>query len=193
MAISAAVAPTLRFVRQFIRLPKNSGTVTIPRNIGISYATGEYIAHVDDDVFCLPNKFGALSKALNDNPNSVMAYGNRIVKNLNGTFSEGGSPHHVLNKQDLGIDGGQFIYRANVYDSILPNFSINACDWHTYSKFAHLGDFTYVNETVCIYNWHGGNISLIPKAKRPDPLTILPEFLGYFNKSFLKKVEQCLK
>lgn len=181
---------------KFIKLPKNSGTVTIPRNVGLSYATGEYIAHIDDDVITLPNKFVSLSKAMQDNREAVMAYGNRITVREGQSARESNSAQFALDKTEVGLDGGQFIYRASVYNHISPVFSVNACDWNTYKRFAHLGDFAYVNEAVCVYYWHGNNISLIPKEKRIDPLSVLGDYLPYFNpdnQSFLEKVTKCLK
>lgn len=172
-----------------IKLPKNSGTVCIPRNIGISWANGRILAPTDDDCLVNPCKFEELFKLLNTRDDNVMAYGERDTyhSDKHGDFHLVNKSHtaHYQNmphKKDVGIDNGQFIYRTDVYNTIDPSFSINACDWYTYSSFADLGNFAYTNQSVCSYLWHGGNISIRPAANRLNPLSILPDFLPYFKK-----------
>ena len=63
---------------KYIHLEESSNSVSIPRNIGISHSTGKYIAHVDDDVFCLPNKFDVLVNCLENDNKLSLAYGNRV-------------------------------------------------------------------------------------------------------------------
>lgn len=184
----------------FIRLNHNSKTVCIPRNIGISWASGRIIAPTDDDCLVTPNKFSSLFSKLNEDPANIMAYGNREVYHVdsNGDFhlSEIVRCPRYQNKQfqtALGIDNGQFIYRADVYKSINPVFSINACDWHTYSSFAHLGNFGYVDESVCQYLWHGKNTSLTGAPNRQKPFSIIQHYLKYFKEGpYLDKCRSIL-
>ena len=56
-----------------IKLDKNSNSVSIPRAIGISYAIGDYIAHIDDDVIIYSNKFGIYNVG-----SQVFSYSQRV-------------------------------------------------------------------------------------------------------------------
>lgn len=168
---------------KFIRLEKNSGTVCIPRNIGISHATGKYIAPVDDDCFCLRNKFIDLFE-LAESTNAILAYGER-EEHLNESgvlkYLKTSKTGHLQDGKQVGIDNGQFIYLKSAHDKIGYIYSINACDYHTYSEISKYGKFAYTTEAVCKYVWHGDNNSLIHKSKRQDPINILEEYKKYLN------------
>lgn len=171
---------------KYIQLEKNSGTVSIPRNIGISWADGEVLAPMDDDCWPTEHKFDALYDLLMESDDNVMAFGQREVfnKDLNGDYIYNctvSCEEYQKTKKAVGIDNGQFIYRRSVYDHIKPVFAINACDWETYKLFADLGNFAYLKKPVCQYVWHGGNISMLSKNKRVKPLSILGEYLEYFK------------
>lgn len=166
----------------------NSGTVCIPRNIGISHISGRTIAPVDDDVICAKTKFSKLYGPLWEKDDVLMAYGDRL--DFDGLSVKIKSASNQKPKS-VGLDNGQFIYKADVYRYIKPVFSINACDWYTYSSFADFGKFVYVNEIVCQYNWHGNNISLIPESQRTNPLIKLPNYLQYFKDGPFK--DECVR
>ena len=179
---------------KLIQLAKNSGTVSLPRNIGISHINGKIISPVDDDCFCRPEKFSLLMAALSADRSAVMAFGDRetAVKSLSGkleNFKRSDSSQFVVNKKEVGIDNGQFIYDAGVYEYIAPVISINACDWNLYKTFADCGNFAYVAEVVSTYVWHGQNSSLTPKSKRIDPTKLVGPYKDYFaTNQFSEKV-----
>jgi len=192
-AMNATVA--IQNSAKYIKLEENSGSVSIPRNIGISWASGEYIAPTDDD--CLPKskKFSSLLTLMTD-PSVILAFGNRdefVLQNSSFEFvrtvSCGG---YVNNPKEVGIDNGQFIYRTSVYNSIKPVIAINACDWELYSRISDLGKFAHTNQSVCKYLWHANNISRIPKPNRVDPIKILPKYLKYFKEGPYKDACQSL-
>jgi glycosyltransferase involved in cell wall biosynthesis len=146
---------------KIINLNENSGTVSIPRNIGISYCTGEYISHADDDVSPMKNKFSILTEILNKNQDAILAYGNRINRYL-GSNQE--TYHKLPNWNPLintGVDNGDFIYRSNVYDSIPLIWAYRGCDFELAKKIYNLGKFVHIDEFVSIYIWHGDNRSII--------------------------------
>lgn len=181
---------------KYIKLHKNSGTVSIPRNVGIANAIGEFIAPVDDDCFCEREKFEILSELMGDG--IVLAYGERLdCRIINGTVSNVGlSSTSYLRGQKtrLGVDNGQFIYKSDIYNISGPIFPINACDWETYKLLAQHGDFAYTSEVVCRYIWHENNSSRTPKEKRVNPIDVLGEFVEYFDgSSFEEKVLGLLK
>lgn len=170
---------------RLIQLHENTGTVSIPRNIGISHAVGRTIAPTDDD--CMPrNKKFDLFPLLWEKESTVLAYGDRDEYSLdiNGDFQFYRTvkcSQYVNDKKSVGIDNGQFIYKADNYINVPPIFPINACDWELYSRFAEYGDFAYLPLSVCRYYWHNTNISRIPKNMRVNPLKVLPKFMDYFK------------
>jgi glycosyltransferase involved in cell wall biosynthesis len=181
---------------KYIKLLTNSKSVSIPRAIGITYSKGEFIAHIDDDVFCLPAKFSLLTNALNINPNALLSYGYRInitpdqlrptdedmihceipsPESYKGVVS---TPNwDVLNLP--GVDGGQYIYRAGVYNYIPLIFSRAACDWATAKAIYRINSsFLFTEQPVCKYLWHKTNRSYQPNGS----LKIYPaNFKQYFN------------
>ena len=179
---------------KYIKLEENSGTVSIPRNIGISHISGKTIAPVDDDCFCTDYKFDTLFGALNDNHKTYtpLAFGNRreciyhkgLIEEIRTVQSKNQRP------EEVGLDNGQFIYSASIYEFIDPVFAINACDWELYKQIAKIGNFVFVDEIVCNYIWHGKNSSLISKPLRVNPESILCKFLKYFkDNEFTNKIK----
>lgn len=168
-----------------VDLAQNSGCCSIPRNIGISYSSGEFIAPCDDDVIIKPNKLSVLVKALNDNPKAVLSYGDRqdYFENKNEYISRQNrrwNPNYL----DNPVDNGQFIYRANVYKNMDFVYSWNADDFHLAKKLYQLGSFVYVPEIVSIYIWHKTNRSL----NKPSE-----DKIKELNKNISKRVEEFKK
>lgn len=178
---------------KLIELAENSGTVSIPRNIGISHISGLYISPMDDDCFATQYKLEYLYNAIirpRDNW-TPLVFGNRrelakadeedVFRQLKVVNSSAQDPRGV------GLDNGQFIYSAEIYNAIKPCFAINACDWELYRQIPPIGgNFAFVNEIVCNYVWHGNNISLTPKPFRKNPEDILQNFKQYFKEGPFK-------
>lgn len=147
---------------KIINLSKNSGTVCIPRNIGISHSTGEFISHADDDVVPAPDKFEILVDALNKkgNEDCVLVYGNRVNRYINKPDT-----YHVIPRWNpllsTGVDNGDFIYKSNVYDIIPYVWVYRACDYELAKKIYTLGRFLHIDKHVSTYIWHGNNRSII--------------------------------
>ncbi len=171
---------------KYIYLKNNTGSVSLPRNIGISHVAGRTIAPTDDDCYPQPSKFEMLYNGLWNNPNALLSYGGRLEYDVrpNGDvkFRTYANCEHIQNnKTSVGLDNGQFLYKADVYNYINPIISINACDYHLYSSFAQYGDFIFVDEPVCSYLWHGKNNSLTPKPHRVDPTHMIKGYLDCFR------------
>lgn len=163
---------------KYINLKENSKSVSIPRNIGISYARGEFIAPIDDDVKLLPNKLELLVSNIGT---SFLCYGNRTDINLiTGTIEPGKCFPEWNPLERSGVDNGQLIYRKSVYEKINYVISTHACDYHLskeiYKKF---GPFKYIEPVVCEYYWHDNNRSLSEERKKV-PL-LIQDFKKYFN------------
>jgi teichuronic acid biosynthesis glycosyltransferase TuaG len=101
---------------RLIGLSKNSGTVSIPRNIGISHINGRTIAPMDDDCLAKPNKLRVLFDEINKLKMMWVpfVFGNReecrIVNGLLQVIRTPDSGSHM--PKDVGLDNGQFVYRA---------------------------------------------------------------------------------
>lgn len=173
---------------KLINLPKNSGTVSIPRAIGIIASRGEFISPADDDVEIENDKFQVLVDAMEDDV--VLTYGDRrhYWSDSKQTFNwkpiknwEPDQPY------GWGVDNGQFIYRSDVYEKIPIRFPKRACDWELAKQIKPLGRFVYVPKFVSCYIHHTENRSLDENTKtRP----IHPEeYSNYFKEHPEFKVE----
>jgi len=59
-----------------------------------------------------------------------------------------------------GVDGGQFIYRREVYESFDLVFVRRGCDWELAKKIWEVKEgFAYVEGVISIYVWHTTNRS----------------------------------
>lgn len=165
---------------KFIRLKENSGSVSIPRAVGITHATGEYIAHIDDDIWMSPTKIETLVSSLESSP-AKLCYGNMsIFKQGVQTGQSRVSNWDPTLPQGWGVDGSQFIYRADVYERVPLIFCRRGCDWNTAKSIReHFDiDFVHVDEEVSRYFWHDSNRSLREETKT---LAIHPKkFEQYF-------------
>ena len=172
---------------KIIKLKKNSKSVSIPRAIGISYCSGEFICHVDDDVVIFPNKFKLLIQNIG---NSSLCYGNRIEiflpnskKNPSNTLAYS-NPIKLKNWNPLtqwGVDGSQFMSRSEVWKNRKFIFPKRACDWETAKEVClWKNEISYVDETLCGYIWHDTKMNF--DLKSTTEVIYPEEYLDYFNK-----------
>ena len=164
---------------KYLRLQKNSGCVSIPRNIGIAHTVSEFIAHVDDDVILLPEKFKNLLSAFR--PDIDLVYGAMYIEDLEGkreiSYVKKWNP---LSENGYGVDGSQFIYRRSVYSRIPLHFAKRGCDWEL-AKNIFNNNFLGVESPVSIYKWHGTNRSLDTSTKIKS---IFPSHFSIYFKSW---------
>ena len=163
---------------KLIELEQNSQSVSIPRNIGISYARGEFICPADDDVRFLPEKLELLVNNIED---GYLCYGNRSEIYLDNNQSI--QRQLIVNWNPLlgaGIDNGQYIYRKSVYERIPYVISTHACDYHLAKEiFKYWGRFKWIHNTVSEYIWHKNNRTY-SETRKHVPLDIAA-FKSYFN------------
>jgi glycosyltransferase involved in cell wall biosynthesis len=172
-----------------IKMDQNSGSVSIPRAVGLSYATGKYIAHTDDDVIIYKDKFDILIKNIKD---AWICYGSRVERYLPHT-PKNNTARVFLNfvntpnwdpRTTWGVDGGQFIYKSEVWKKNKFIFPKRGCDWETAKLvMTTCPMIRSVFPAVCEYIWHDKNRSLDESTKSKD---IYPEqFKKYFNPEFI--------
>lgn len=149
-----------------INLPENSGSVSIPRNIGITHATGDYICHIDDDVIQYSAKLLVLSNLL-DKHNTDLVFGQRFEVRDNKLFDvPNRTEWDPTLPQGWGVDNGQIMYRKDVYKKIDLVFSRRACDYELAKEIRkHSNPFISTQEKVCTYVWHESNRSLDDSTK----------------------------
>lgn len=162
-----------------IRLPSNSASVSIPRNIGITHCTGEYICHIDDDVVQHPNKLFLLSNLL-DNYDTDLVFGQRLEIRDNLLIDV---PARIEWDPSLpngwGVDNGQIMYRKSVYEKIDLVFSRRACDYELAKQIKKYSKpFISTPQKVCTYVWHKSNRSL------DDSTIIKPIYPSKFKEFF---------
>lgn len=171
-----------------IELSDNSGTVCAPRNIGISYSTGEYLVHADDDVITHKDKFNILVDGIKKDKDNVLSYGDRTDRYLNG--------HEIYQKipnwnplVSTGVDNGQILYKSRVYKDVDFSWVYRACDYDLAKNIYNLGKFQYVNKLVSTYLWHDDNRSIKTNGKYPKdemPESEIARFAPFINNSYFE-------
>lgn len=147
----------------YIKLDKNSGSVSIPRAVGICNSKSEFICPADDDVIILPDKTKRLLDNIGENP---LCYGGRCeIRNHDIVSYSNIENWNPLAPNGWGVDNGQIMYRRNVYNQIPIKFPKRGCDWELAKQIRSLGEFSRYDGPVCGYMWHGGNRSLDETTK----------------------------
>ena len=150
-----------------IWLPKNSGCEGIPRAIGITHCTGDFIIHVDDDVIQHQDKVEVLVNALDNN---ILSFGHTYYF----TPASNKTRYDNIQWHPTGwpmCDDGQVLYRKNIYKK-LPFYYGNLDDGYRQLfeliKNAHkLGaKFSYIEIPVATNILHGANWSFDQNKKR---------------------------
>jgi glycosyltransferase involved in cell wall biosynthesis len=134
------------------------------RNIGVTNATGKYIAFLDDDDEWLPRKIESQLAFLETHP-EVMLVSCWFIQDLGGKRIgvkkyDKISFEHMLWENFLG--SFSFIMaRREVFEKIgfLEDDLTGADDWEFFIRVSRDCKVGVVNEFLTVYYWHSGNIS----------------------------------
>lgn len=151
-------------------LHKNSGCVSIPRNIGIIHSSGEYICPLDDDIVMMPNRLGLSQCLLDVNPNLMLIYGAQLRQNQKTKEFEVSNIPNYNPMNGWGVDNNQIMYRRSVYDKVTMKFPRRACDWELMKDIwtEYPNSFHHIPDVLSKYEWHGGNRSLDNSTKTKE-------------------------
>jgi glycosyltransferase involved in cell wall biosynthesis len=170
------------FVDEFpllaMNLEKNSGYQSAPRNMGVIYSSGAYIAHLDDDNEWDPEHLealvGEIRKARVDGVYSRWRYDG------DGPMSGMEFPYHQMNKASaLGltqtpmanfIDTSSMLYSKAAMAVRLGRDAWNTeirrfGDWDLAARSVQMGmKWKGVDRVTYTYYWHGENLQLVRPA-----------------------------
>lgn len=140
---------------KYFRTKENSGSDTIPKNLGIEKAKGRYLLFLDDDVQLRPGAIERLYKHLRDTDSDVV-YGDMWIK----PNEEAGIAHdfdlQLLSLRNY-IDTSSALMKKSCalyvggWDTTLPKF----VDWNFFIRLAKAGfKFTRLKEYTFDYFLH---------------------------------------
>lgn len=158
----------------YVKLSKNSGSSSRPRNIGLSGARGKFIAFLDSDDEWLPTFLARLVDRINQSLDTVgLVYCGLIVES-----SDGRSPYIVHNKQrgkvwprtleicvsstTSSLIKKECFDRAGLFDDSDKRYD----HWDMWIRLSKHCEFEYIPEALAQYNCHISQKSRMDEALR---------------------------
>lgn len=183
--------PTIHVVQPGVHLGRSAA-----RNLGLEYATGEFVLFLDADDELLPDALLSHIKHFQKVPEADLVYSDGYY-----CTSQGRSIRRLSDYRPGHPQG-------NVLNTILIHPLINACncamlrkqsladhqirfdpelafaeDWDVFVRLSTVANFAYLPATTCIYRLHSGNSTLSSSSQRIQTLARLRErnlaYLGY--------------
>ncbi|MCF6308043.1 MAG: glycosyltransferase [Flavobacteriaceae bacterium] len=144
---------------KYVKKEHNSG-IADSLNIGISLAKGEYIARMDDDDVCMPNRFELQVNVLNKNKNIIVCGTNVYSKNKL-KIRKTPEFHKDILQQMVFVNPmvhPSVMIRKNIlienkYDADM----VPSEDYDLWSRLIFLGDFYNIQEPLLYYRDHGNS------------------------------------
>lgn len=198
---------------KYIKLPKNSGSHSLPKNEGTRAATAPVICYFDDDNVMMRDHVNVLYKAYKKAPHDVV-YG--INLNIDDTGRSPARPGHMvnINHPSANINDRNFIDTNSVlvkkatiekiggWNEAYPKYA----DWNLWVRLKKIGaTFLFVPQLVTQYHVHSGSQQLkhrfefdrlsckiwpektsygLPKTLKVAVFTLTKDRLEYTKKSF---------
>ena len=161
------------------------------RNAGIRIANGQYIAFLDSDDLFLPNKLDFQVTALDKNRDLGLVAGGHIEVDGNLHVLREVRPWNSRPRLTLTgwLDNCPFIVnavlvrrdwleRAGLFDEKMCYVE----DWDLWLRMSHLGcRMDWVNQLVCCYRIHGGNMVRDAQMMKDGMLTMLDKLYAQPN------------
>lgn len=141
-------------------------------NEGINMAEGKYLAYLDADDVCLPERFENQVKYLDEHSNVGLVYSDRYQINENGKVQRiiKSQPHNnfVLLQNDY-VPRSAVMHKRGCLDEVgLFDESITGGDdWDMWIRISEKFEMGYIGKPLVKYRVHKENISLI-RPKRLD-------------------------
>lgn len=164
-----------------MNLEENSGYQSVPKNVGIAYARGSYIAYLDDDNEYDPDHLETLVTEI-EKMGCDAVYGRWRYRG-DGPFSGGDFPYHQMNKASaLGltqtpmanfIDTSSMLHSKAAFASSLGETIWNQearrfGDWELAARSISAGlRWRGVDKVTFTYWWHGENLQITRPANGP--------------------------
>lgn len=125
---------------KYVRLDKNSGSDTLPKNTGIKLARTKYICFVDDDVQLRPNHLEVLVKAMEKDPSLDVAYSDMwIMPNDEAGIAHDFDTQFLLLRNFIDTSSAivkrSVLYEVGGFDQTLKKF----IDWNLWVRIMKLG------------------------------------------------------
>lgn len=175
----AALAEERKVPLMLLEMPENSGYQAAPKNIGIAYSRGSWIAHADDDDVWEPWHLGALMAVANEGGTDFV-YSRWRVSNNGDVGPEDGSewvwvPFNfitaqlILNGPSTNFISSHILFsKGAVLDALGPkpwNEELDRFgDWELYARSIRAGlRFKGLDRVTFTYRWHGQNLQLTRK------------------------------
>lgn len=166
------------------RLPRPSGYQCVPKNAGIFYSSGEFIAYLDDDNTWEPNHLEELMKVMLAGEADLVYGGRAYINQTDRTdlfhglvYPQPWDPvklaqaNYIDTSDILHTRGAAWLILRewrNIWDNNLRRFG----DWNLLMRFVRLGLVGEpVNAILSTYYWHGENLQLT-RAVTAGPVAI---------------------
>lgn len=152
---------------RLIALPRNGGPV-LARNEALRHASGRYIAGLDQDDLCRPDRFAAQAAYLDANPQVVLA-GTAVEFLRDGRVRASTYPS-VTTPALIGwlawienpLAWSSVMIRADAARALTPftrPAMLYAEDFDLYHRLAHHGQLARLDKPLTLYRQHAGGIS----------------------------------